>query len=165
MCCISRTDTHLWSWTSAETSIMSSYDSLPNKMSHTHVVYIIVGTVGIFLSTLAVILRFTSRLLTLSIRWDDWACLGALIFAYACIITVILDATIGHSGYDTRLYSMSMLEMLIKVREPQPWKSRGLVLLQWPYEHLNTLSSQKTSSLQFYYIPQWMLNVVNINTL
>ena len=99
-------------------------------MSHTHVVYIIVGTVGIFLSTLAVILRFTSRLLTLSIRWDDWACLGALIFAYACLITVILDATISHGGYDTRLYSMSMLEMLIKVREPQPWKSRGLVLLQ-----------------------------------
>lgn len=97
---------------------MSSHDSLPDKISHTHVVYIIVGSVGIFLSTLAVILRFISRLLTFSIKWDDWACLGALIFAYACLITVILDATIGHGGYDARLYSMSMLEMLIQVREP-----------------------------------------------
>lgn len=89
---------------------MSSHASLPNKISHTHVVYIIVGSIGIFLSTLAVILRFISRLLTLSIKWDDWACLGALIFAYGCLITVILDATIGHGGYDARLYSMSMLQ-------------------------------------------------------
>lgn len=91
---------------------------MPNKISPTHVAFVAVGAVCTFISTAAVILRFTSRLLTFSVKWDDWACLGALIFAYGCFITTVLDATIGHGGYNIALYSMSTLEKFIQVGSP-----------------------------------------------
>lgn len=95
---------------------MSSQDLMPNKIPHAEAVFVGVTTVFTFLSTVAVILRFTSRILTLSIKWDDWACLGALLLAYGSFVTITLAATVAHGGYNTSLYGMATLEKYMQVR-------------------------------------------------
>lgn len=87
----------------------------PDGISHSHVVYLSVTATMTFLSTVAVILRFTSRMLTLSVRWDDWACLGALIVAYGFLICGVILATECHAGYHVWLYSLPTLEKYMQV--------------------------------------------------
>lgn len=96
---------------------MSSQDLMPDKMHPDMAVLVGVTAAFTFLSTIAVILRFTSRLLTLSVKWDDWTCFGALILAYGSSVCIFMAAapSFAHGGYDMWLYSMPTLEKYMQV--------------------------------------------------
>lgn len=89
---------------------MTTHDIMPNEISHYCVIFLGVTAMMTFLSTVSVILRFTSRGITLSVKWDDWACLGALVFAYGFLMSISLDSTVGRAGYHVEEYSMQTLE-------------------------------------------------------
>ncbi|PYI26787.1 hypothetical protein BP00DRAFT_450878 [Aspergillus indologenus CBS 114.80] len=78
---------------------------LPDHISPLYVVFLSVAGVMTFVSTCLVVARFISRSLTISIKWDDWFCLLALIFAYGFLCTTALVATVGHSGYHITQYT------------------------------------------------------------
>lgn len=94
---------------------MASQDMFPPGISHSQVIYLGVTSMMTFLSTIAVALRFTSRMLTLSIKLDDWSSLGALIIAYGFLICEAILATKGHAGYHTWLYSLKTLGKYMQV--------------------------------------------------
>ncbi|KAI9040230.1 uncharacterized protein KD926_008431 [Aspergillus affinis] len=89
--------------------MFGSQDLMPDKIHNDFAVFVGVTTVFTFLSTVAVILRFTSRLLTLSVKWDDWTCFGALVLAYGSFICIVMAATDAHGGYDIWFYSKATL--------------------------------------------------------
>lgn len=94
---------------------MASQDLMPDKISDSYAVCLGLTAMMTFLSTIAVICRFVSRRLTLSVKWDDWTCLGALVFAYGMLIDLALGATIGRAGYHIEDYSMRTLEKYVQV--------------------------------------------------
>ncbi|KAE8138752.1 hypothetical protein BDV38DRAFT_270291 [Aspergillus pseudotamarii] len=67
------------------------------------------------LSTLLVFARFLSRYFTWPAKWDDWACLGALIFAYGFLTTTALVATVGRRVYHLVQYNYSVLEKYLQI--------------------------------------------------
>ncbi|PLB54710.1 hypothetical protein P170DRAFT_346861 [Aspergillus steynii IBT 23096] len=78
---------------------------LPDHISPLYVVFLSITGVMTFLSTCCVIARFVSRYYTLSIKWDDWFCLLALVFAYGFLCTTALVATVGRSGFHLMQYT------------------------------------------------------------
>ncbi|KAL4935725.1 hypothetical protein BDV06DRAFT_228558 [Aspergillus oleicola] len=88
---------------------MESQSQLPEGISSSPKVYIGTSAIMTFLSTVFVGLRLSARILTIKIKQDDWACVGALVFGYGLLITTVLLATIGHRGYDRELYDQSTL--------------------------------------------------------
>ena len=85
---------------------MTTHDVMPNEISHYCLIFRGTTAMMTVLSTVSVILRFTSRRLTFSIKWDDWACLGALVFAYGYLASISLDSTVGPAGHHIEEYSM-----------------------------------------------------------
>ncbi|TVY30661.1 hypothetical protein LHYA1_G001155 [Lachnellula hyalina] len=81
----------------------------PNEISHSYAIFIGVGGMMTFLSTISVILRFVSRSLTRSYGWDDWAIVSALVFAYGFLFTTIIVATVGKAGH--HLVQLSPIEL------------------------------------------------------
>ena len=100
----------------------------PDHVSHDYVVYLGVAGMMTLLATVCVVLRFISRKLTLFWYWDDWAILGALVFAYGYLVTTALAATVGGAGYSINQYSLPQLErylqasghILHSLLEPKP---------------------------------------------
>ncbi|KAL4917132.1 hypothetical protein BDW62DRAFT_218351 [Aspergillus aurantiobrunneus] len=82
---------------------------LPDEISHNYVIFITVASIMTFLATMIVVLRITTRVLTISAKWDDWACAGALIFAYGFLTTTVLVATVGRAGYQITQYDLATL--------------------------------------------------------
>ena len=89
----------------------------PDQVSHKYVVFLGVAGVMTLLATISVILRFTSRRLTLFWYWDDWAILGALVFAYGFLMTTAVVATVGGAGYPITQYSLLQLEKYLQVSD------------------------------------------------
>ncbi|KAK1140232.1 hypothetical protein N8T08_010529 [Aspergillus melleus] len=118
--------------------MFSSKDLMPDKIHNDEAVFVGVTTVFTFLSTVAVFLRFTSRLLTLSVKWDDWTCFGALILAYGSFICIIIAATVAHGGYDIWFYSMATLEKYMKL------------VLGFNMMYVGSVTLSKVSILLFY---------------
>ncbi|PWY90617.1 hypothetical protein BO94DRAFT_593529 [Aspergillus sclerotioniger CBS 115572] len=90
-------------------------DTLPDQISPHYVVFIGVGAMMTFLSTASVAIRFVSRVLTISVKWDDWACLGALVFAYGFMITTVVVAIVGRAGYHIAQYDAHTLEKYLQI--------------------------------------------------
>ena len=88
--------------------------SAPDKISPDFVIAIYVAVVTTTLSTACVILRFIARRLS-SVGWDDWAILGSLVLSYGILASVVLQATIGHTGYHITQYSNTQVQTLIEV--------------------------------------------------
>ncbi|KAL4747554.1 hypothetical protein BDW72DRAFT_209501 [Aspergillus terricola var. indicus] len=84
-------------------------DPLPDHISHNYVIFISVASVMTLISTVIVALRILTRVLTISAKWDDWAILGALVFAYGFLTTTVLVATVAHAGYQITQYDMATL--------------------------------------------------------
>lgn len=97
-------------------SMISPVDLMPSGIEHGNGVMVAITTLFTFLATVAVILRFISRRISVTVKWDDWFSLIALIFAYGCFIVTLLDATIAHGGYDIEYYSAATLEKYLEVR-------------------------------------------------
>ena len=91
-------------------------DPLPDHISHNYVIFISVASVMTLISTVIVALRILTRVLTISAKWDDWAILGALVFAYGFLTTTILVATVAHAGYQITQYDMATLGKWSQVR-------------------------------------------------
>ena len=89
----------------------------PDQVSHRYVVFLGVAGVMTLLATVSVILRFASRRLTLFWYWDDWAILGALVFAYGFLMTTALVATVGGAGYHVNQYSLLQLEKYLQASD------------------------------------------------
>lgn len=85
------------------------------KLSPLSVVFVSLNSVLIVFSTVSVVLRFLSRRLSYAIGWDDWASLGALIFAYGNFVACILCATIGRGGYHLLAFDLEQLSNFLKV--------------------------------------------------
>ncbi|RDW93496.1 uncharacterized protein DSM5745_00818 [Aspergillus mulundensis] len=68
----------------------------PDTVAHSRtLIAIATGTITL-LASLSVILRLASRILNrLGVRWDDWACVGALVFAYGYLATTIVAAVLA----------------------------------------------------------------------
>ncbi|KAJ6020369.1 hypothetical protein N7540_005873 [Penicillium herquei] len=96
--------------------MLSPVDLMPSGIEHGNVTLVIITSVFTLLSTVAVILRFISRRISMSVKWDDWFSLIALILAYACLVVTVLDATIAHGGYNIEYYSAATLEKFLKVK-------------------------------------------------
>ena len=96
-------------------STNESPSQLPSKINNRYVIAIGIASMMITISSTLVLLRFLSRYITKSIKWDDWCCLMSLIFAYGNLITTVLSATIGRSGYHIALYSAGRLRKIYKV--------------------------------------------------
>ncbi|KAE8374945.1 hypothetical protein BDV26DRAFT_283842 [Aspergillus bertholletiae] len=95
--------------------LASTPSPLPDHISHNYVIFLGIGSMMTFLSTLLVTARFLSRWFTWSVKWDDWACLGALIFAYGFLTTTALVATVGRAGYHLDQYNYSVLERYLQI--------------------------------------------------
>lgn len=104
--------------------------SAPNKISHAFIVVISVDVMMTFLSTIFVILRFIARKLSCNVGWDDWAVLGSLIFSYALLVIVVIQATMGHAGYHLSQYSLSEAATFAKVS----FSSQSVL---WRIENIN----------------------------
>ncbi|KAL5047701.1 hypothetical protein BDW71DRAFT_206070 [Aspergillus fruticulosus] len=48
---------------------------LPDHISHNYVIFISVAAVVTLLSAIIIVLRIIARVLTISAKWDDWACI------------------------------------------------------------------------------------------
>ncbi|KAL4950324.1 hypothetical protein BDW69DRAFT_187468 [Aspergillus filifer] len=83
--------------------------------SNTYVSVTIVTASFTFISTIIVALRLAYRAFTASLKWDDWVCLGALLFAYALLVTTILISTVGQAGHHIYEYDRHDLEKYIKI--------------------------------------------------
>ncbi|KAJ5703263.1 hypothetical protein N7493_011652 [Penicillium malachiteum] len=97
-------------------SMLSPVDLMPSGIEHGNVTLVIITSVFTFLATVAVILRFISRRISVSVKWDDWFSLIALILAYGCLVVTVLDATVAHGGYNIEYYSAATLEKFLKPR-------------------------------------------------
>lgn len=97
-------------------STMSPVDLMPSGIEYENGIVVAITTIFTFLAIVAVILRFISRRISMSLKWDDWFSLIALIFAFGCFIVTLLDATIAHGGYDIEYYSAATLERYLKVK-------------------------------------------------
>jgi len=97
---------------------MNSISLHPNKISHSCVVYIIIGSALTFLATLSVMARFFSRIKTVKFWWDDWVMLSALVFAYGFLTTALLISKVGGAGYHIAQYDLNQLRVLLKVCFP-----------------------------------------------
>lgn len=86
----------------------------PNRISDGYVVFLGLAGMMTFLSTICVALRFISLRLTLFLYSDDFAALGALLFAYGCPITTALVATLGGAGYHITTYSLLQLKTYLQ---------------------------------------------------
>lgn len=73
------------------------YPPLDQGIAPRGVTLLVVTVVMTFLATIFVLLRFTARRRA-TLQSDDWVCLGALVVAYAFLITTALLVTIGHGG-------------------------------------------------------------------
>lgn len=87
----------------------------PDHVSHDYVVFLGVAGMMTLIATVCVFLRFTSRKLTLFWSWDDWAVLGALVFAYGFLTCTALVATVGGAGYPINQYSLPQLEKYLQI--------------------------------------------------
>ncbi|KAJ5887304.1 hypothetical protein N7504_011351 [Penicillium tannophilum] len=96
-------------------SIMSPVDLMPTGIEYGNGIVVAITTIFTVLAIVAVILRFISRRISMSVKWDDWFSLIALIFAFGCFIVTLLDATIAHGGYDIEYYSAATLERYLKL--------------------------------------------------
>ncbi|KAJ5608676.1 hypothetical protein N7528_009243 [Penicillium herquei] len=96
-------------------SMLSPVDLMPSGIEHGNVNLVIITAVFTFLATVAVLLRFISRRISMSVKWDDWFSLIALILAYGCLVVTVLDATIAHGGYNIEYYSAATLEKFLKI--------------------------------------------------
>lgn len=94
---------------------MSPVDLMPTGIEYGNGIVVAITTIFTVLAIVAVILRFISRRISMSVKWDDWFSLIALIFAFGCFIVTLLDATIAHGGYDIEYYSAATLERYLKV--------------------------------------------------
>ena len=99
---------------------MSSGTTFPDpgldQGSNTYVGVTIVTASFTFISTITVALRLAYRAFTASLKWDDWVCLSALLFAYALLVTTILISTVGQAGHHIYEYDRHDLQKHIKVR-------------------------------------------------
>ena len=89
----------------------------PDHISHKIVVFLGITGAMTLLATASVILRFTSRKLTLFCYWDDWASLGALALSYGVLTTIALSATAGGAGYPVNEYSLLQLEKYLQASD------------------------------------------------
>lgn len=96
-------------------SMFSPVDLMPSTMEHKNQVLVAISALFTLLATIAVILRFISRRITMAVKWDDWFSLIALIFAWGCLVVTVLDATIARGGYNIQYYSAATLEKYLAV--------------------------------------------------
>lgn len=72
----------------------------------------------IVISSSLVALRFFSRHIPKSIKWDDWLCLMSLLFAYGILVITALSGTVGRARYHITLNTTDGLAKFYKVRFP-----------------------------------------------
>lgn len=98
--------------------IRDSSPQLPANTSPRYVVGLGISALMIVISSSLVALRFVSRHITKSIKWDDWLCLMSLLFAYGILVITALSGTVGRAGYHVTVDTTHGLAKFYKVRFP-----------------------------------------------
>ncbi|KAL4911335.1 hypothetical protein BDW74DRAFT_172797 [Aspergillus multicolor] len=69
------------------------------------------------LASISVVLRLSSRILNrLGVHWDDWACFGALVFAYGYLVTTLVGAVLAadRSLYEPGEHGVSQITVYLQ---------------------------------------------------
>ncbi|KAL4946981.1 hypothetical protein BDW69DRAFT_190645 [Aspergillus filifer] len=91
-------------------------EPVPDRISHDQLVLTITTAAMVVLTTTFLILRLASRKLNKSgIGWDDWACVGSLVFSYGNFISTVVGAVVARAGYHTAKYNIFQLEKYAQI--------------------------------------------------